>query len=68
MNTNNIVNIADSASPLRLVLERRAQIKHRIEEIARQRANLSAEERALYDENKGLAAAEDALKKLLERR
>ena len=66
-NTNNIVSIADSTSPLRLVLERRTQIKRRLEEIREMRAAVSTEERVLYDEDKGLAVAEIAIKKLLER-
>lgn len=65
---NNIVSLQESASPLRPVLERRANIKRRLEEIKIQRANVAEEERALYEEDRNLSTAEKALKKLLERK
>ena len=65
---HNVVSLQDSASPLRPVLERRSQIKRRLEEIKLQRANVAEEERTLYEEDRGLATAETALKKLLERK
>ena len=53
--------------PLR-PLERRSQIKRRLDEIKMQRHALSTEEQELFRENNNLAVAEHALKQLLERK
>jgi hypothetical protein len=63
----NIVNIADSPSPLNLILRRRQAIKSRLAEIKDQRAAFATEETALHIEDRELAVAEGAVKKLLER-